>query len=289
MIDTRRFVVFDNNAYSGIGSKRLQAIIAAEKEEGIQPLASLVVAQELLAGVRDPDDRRRGRNRNALARLREHCGDWSGQRPIIRFVSDTDSQILHLLLGPAAGSTSDLFDEFGGLIGAVVDEGLTTSLDSYAAEIDEVARHVSSKENDYVQAMDSLANAIHAGELSTDQYRELAPRLLVQRAMFREQAATYDENRVAEAVNLVKAFCAVGLALHWQTLEKVMGGKNISSDANTLWDEEITCATSAITYISGGSVFLVTEEGNLLAAAASVGAADRVMKIRDYETLLGIP
>lgn len=281
-------VVFDNNAYSGTGAARLQRIMAAEAALGVCPLASLAVAQELLAGVRDADERRRRRTRAALARLCEHCGDKTGEQPVVRFLADVDSQISQLVRGTAPPVGTGLLEIFGGLVGAVVDAGPEASLDEYAEDLDLVADHVRARESEYASSMRVLADTIFQGQITLEGYRALAPRLLVLRAIAREPDLVHDPERVAAAVALVNGVCAVGLELHLSTVQLVMAGKNIDADANTLWDEEISCATSVQTCIEGARVLLVTEEGKLRRAAAAVGAGDRVISIADYEKLLGL-
>lgn len=87
------FFVFDNNAYSAIGFKRIRQIEDIEEAIGVRPLASLVVAQELLAAVLDTESERRIRSRTALVRLWRHCQEVVGERRIVRFIADVDLQI----------------------------------------------------------------------------------------------------------------------------------------------------------------------------------------------------
>lgn len=207
----------------------------------------------------------------------------------MRFVSDTDSQILRITLGASPESAGRLVEDLGGLIGAVAEADADATLEELGEELDQIGAHVIEREAEYAAALEKLAKAIQLGEITLEQYREAAPRLLVQRAMAREPDGDHAPERVAHAVSLVKGFCAVGVELHLMTVDLVMNGKNISADANTLWDEEISCSTSAETFIGNSEVLLVTEEVKLRTAAAKVGASNRVISVRDYETLLGIP
>jgi hypothetical protein len=284
-------VVFDNNAYSGVGCERLRRIQMAEVTLSVRPLASLVVAQELLAGVLDADDERRVRTRRALLRLWRHCQEMTGERPAIRFVADVDSQI-RLLHQCDDGSAARLFDLFGGVVGEIGEllaDDLDADLSEFEEDLNDVSGHVAEREIKYQSDMRAVAAAINTGTLSIETYRASAPMQLIVRAIGNakqlENALDPDKSDLIRQVNTM---CAIGIDLHVNTLRRIQREVTSRIDANTLWDEEICCATSLHSTINQSLIILVTEEKKLRACAEAAGAGDRVVSLSRYETLLGL-
>lgn len=136
------FVVFDNNAYKGISSDRLERILVAERDHGIVPLASLVVLQELLARVRDADKQTRGRNRAAIRKLGQHCRTTHDDRTSINFLSPVDSQVYHLLAGGQHPSDAEMFDAFGDMVRAVTEASSDDPLSAISDDLDGIKKIV---------------------------------------------------------------------------------------------------------------------------------------------------
>ena len=284
-------VVFDNNAYSGVGFERLRRIQTAEVARSVRPLASLVVAQELLAGVLDSDDDRRTRTRRALVRLWSHCQDVIDGRPIIRFIADIDSQIRKLHMGEQE-TDRELVDSFGSIVGEV-GEILSSDLSADLSDFDEylnfVSNHVAERETMYKRDMRAVANEINDGIRSILQYRAMAPMLLIERAISDpvQLEIALDPYR-SDLIPVVSKLCAIGLDLHVETLSTIQRENASRVDPNTLWDEEICCATSLHSTINQSTVVLVTEEKKLRSSAAVAGAGDRVVSLCKYEYLLAL-
>ena len=280
------YVVFDNNAYKRMSSERLERIQAAEGEHGIIPLANVVVLQELLARVRDPDTPRRGPNRAAIRKLGRHCRSVQGDRPAVTFLSHVESQVYRFLSGRPHPSDHAWFDLLGDMVRVVSEADGDDPLEVIAEQLHEVERIVQRVESEYVERL--RAAAAEAGE-QNEMKRNLnyAARLASRtQKLYGEE---FPPEVVIQRVMDIAKLSSIGFKLWDSVVAEVRSkGGGHAQHANTVWDEEVVSSTSMYTQIGGLSVLLVTEEARLIRAATSALAADRVSNLATYEASLGL-
>jgi hypothetical protein len=282
-------VVFDNNAYKDAGPDRIAEIVEREKQLGVTALASVAVVQELLARVRDPNERERGRNRAAVRKLASHCRADRDGRPIINFVSHTECQIFRLFMGHSHSTDAGVFDDLGAMIGAVVESDRDDPLKPHNNYLGMIEANVAKVEHGYVEQLKSLA----AEEVPLDQSR-MRRNLDYAEKVIRVSEQLYgvsygDGPAIVQRIMDVAKLTSLGFALsdHVATTVKERRG-GFAQHKNTAWDVEIVSATSIYTTINGEPIVVVTHENMLLEVAAKEGLEERVMNLESYERLLGI-
>jgi len=281
------FTVFDNNAYKGVRPDRLDRIVKAEMREGIVPLASIVVLQELLARVRSPDPREAGRNRSAIRKLGVHCLVRAPASPRINFLIPVDSQIQRLLSGKAHPRDTEMLDAFGDMVRVVTEANANDPLPEIAHDLSAIEAGVAKVERAYVDALQLVA----VSELQPNRMKrnlEYAARI-AQRAKEFYGISFSPIEIVANVIDIAK-ITSVGFALRDAIIQEIHAkGGGHAQHGNSVWDEEVVSSTSSYTAINGKTVILVTEEKRLLVAAGVADASDRVCDVATYEELLGLP
>lgn len=282
-----KFVVFDNNAYKAINQERLKRIISAERDLGIVPLASLVVLQELLARVRDSDEKIRARNRWAIKKLEQHCLVIRDSNSKINFLNPVDSQVYHLLNGDQHPRDIEMLKLFEDMVSAVVLTDFGDPLSQMSNDLDKIEKIVEQIEKDYV----TMLNAITKGKRQPNQMKRNLD--YASHIVHRVQAfygCQFPPQKIIPHIISVAKITSIGFALQDLILEDIrLKGVSPANHGNSIWDEEVVSSTSIYTTINGSSILLVTQEGLLLAAAKSAQATDHVCNVASYEQSLGLP
>lgn len=282
-------VLFDNNAYKRVSAERLAGIIEREREIGVTALASVAVAQELLARVRDPDARIRGRNRAAARKLTKHCrGERAGQ-PIVSFLTHVEGQVYHLFVGHPHELDAGVFEELGAMLGAVAESAEGDSLNSHDAYLKVIETNVAAVEQRYVTRLEDLAQNERPLEVNRMR-RNLDYAEEIVRVSERLYGVSYGDGPaiVARILDVAK-LTTLGFAVsdHVARTVREKGG-GCARHGNTAWDVEIVSATSIYSSIDGRRIVVVTEENMLLDVAAAEGLQDRVMSLDSYWRLIGL-
>lgn len=276
------FVVFDNNAYQAVSPERLGRIRSAEAERGIQPMANLTVVQELLARVRQPIARDRGRDRAALRKLGEHCRVVREGRIEVRFLTHLEGQIFRLLTGTPHESDARGYNLFAELIRIASEAGSDGSLAEIGDDLDAIESLVSAREAEYVARLEQLSR-LEGDPNSMRRNLEFAAEMARRAEVMYGQTFTA-ENVVQRVIDIAK-ISSVAFALRDGIVAEVRAkGGAFAQHANSVWDEQVVCSTSAYSAIAGKRVVLVTEETRLRVAAAQADSARLVCSLDDYES-----
>ncbi len=280
------YVIFDNNAYKRIGLARLERIRAAEQGSGVVALANVAVIQEMLARVRHTNPERRGMNRAALKKLVRHCSTVTAEQIELHFVTHLDGQVYRKVTGESAPGDHEMFASFRELCRVVAGAERDSPLGEIADQLDEIERHVESKEREYVSSIETAAKAV----VESNQMKrnlEYANRLVIRALSL--YGRTISPERLITAIIPVAQVSSITFALRDGVIEEVRsksGGQ--WRHRNTVWDEKIVASTSLYSTIRGKAIVLVTTEARLVEAAVRAGAGDRVVDVDGYEDVLGL-
>ena len=272
------YVVFDNNAYKKASANRLTRITKAERENGIIALASIAVLQEMLARVRDTDDKQRGRNRAAIWKLGQHCLAEREGQPVVNFVSHTDSQVYRLLSGTPHPDDKETFDRFGDMVRVVSQATPDDKLAEIAEELSAIEQAVATAESAYVARLDRAAK--HDDAEANEMKRNLDYAARLTRRVEALYGHEFTPGHIVTKLVDIMRFTSVGFALQDSVIAEVRrSGGGHAQHKNTVWDEEIVSSTSMYTTINGKSLLVVTGEDRLIAAAAKAKAQDRLVNL----------
>jgi len=134
--------VFDTNAYQRLSSGSLDALIAAERRDGIVAYADLWVTIELLGKLVDGGSRPHARA--AIKKLYYHCG--GGTEP--RMIVDCEDQVCRILLGKSPPGYAEIRKAIGRVIDRVALSKDDHPLQDVMPSIVELAAHMQKVEDD---------------------------------------------------------------------------------------------------------------------------------------------
>src|SRR5438552_6604756 len=137
-------VVFDTNAYQGLGIALLEPLLAAEKRDDVLADADAWVMTERLAKLSDPATRpfRRG----ALRKLWRHCGEAE-----LRIVVECEEQVCRLLTGKAPKGHDETRETLGRLTMRVATGEQGDDLRDVLAAAEDLKKHLTKVEADRAQ------------------------------------------------------------------------------------------------------------------------------------------
>jgi len=134
--------VFDTNAYQRLSSGSLDALIAAERRDGIVAYADLWVSIELLGKLVDEGSRPHARA--ATKKLYYHCGGRTEPRMIV----DCEDQVCRILLGKSPRGYAEIRKAIGRVIDRVALSKEDDPLEDVMPTIVELAAHMQKVEDD---------------------------------------------------------------------------------------------------------------------------------------------
>jgi hypothetical protein len=284
------YTVFDNNAYKRVHPERLERLIAAERDHAIVPMANVIVLQEMLARVRDPDLRVRGRNRAAIRKMGQHCRAIRVDGGVsINFLAPTDSQVYQLLAGKAHPHDREMCDTFAEMIRVVSAAGADSKLLDIADDLARIEAMVAHIEAEYVARLRAAATATAEPQRTK---RNLAYANIIALRAGRLYGRRFTAEEIIADLRIIQIakLTEIGFTLQDSIIAEVRrNGGGHDQHANSAWDEEVVSSTSIYARVNGRPVRLVTEEKRLLAAAESAKAAGRVCDVAAYEAFLGLP
>ena len=155
--------VFDTNAYQGLSSGLLDALIASERRDGIVAYADPWVAIELIGKLVDPKSRPYARA--AIKKLYYHCGGGATPRMIV----DCEDQVCRLLLNRIPNGYAEARAAVGTVIARVALSKDDDPLEDVMRDIEGLAEHMRRVEEERANTVfDGIIQVIVPGATSWD-------------------------------------------------------------------------------------------------------------------------
>lgn len=148
--------VFDTNTYRSIPALRFAEVSAAESRAETIPYIDPWVAMELVAHLRDPEERQHRPARAAIRRIVEHSKSVRGRTLRSAMLIDSESQVALHLFGKRLPTHDQALAALTIACEYVASVGMDSPLDEIAPIVDEVAAHVSSVESTYAKRVFDL-------------------------------------------------------------------------------------------------------------------------------------
>ena len=293
-------VVFDTNAYQGLGNEFLEPLLVAENRDDVLAHADAWVMTELLSKLADPGTRAYGRA--AVRKLYHHCGEER-----LRIVVECEEQVCRLLTGKAPVGHDQTREALGRLTVRIATAKADDNLDDVLPAAAELQKHLTTVELDRAQTV--LDNFIRLAVPSADSWDAIVKNRGVQRQVL-EWLDRGDAFKAIAASEVLRAHKDVGdrlpdpipskeidflieqfrypLEVEVAVLRgvaergwKLTGGGR----QNSIWDAQV--AFNANQSVGGRPVVLVTDDRLLLDVAARIGQVG-VLRLTDYLQARGL-
>ena len=266
---------------------------------------------ELLAHLADPADPAFSRSWQAIHKLVLHCTGFDGSRRIVRFLPDSDSRIAMALFGVRSPHREHLPDDYGTLLGAVVDAKAIDELDPVMPMLKGIREHVLRTESEFAQSVFEhgvqalVPDATTWAALSKDEpartrlvsaLRDSSARVAVAlEIVFRVAGTAGIELSEAQAhgaaADLLLSFPAA-VEFYLSVLRKVAQDGydlRVPKNANSVWDFQLALSASPSTRIDEMPVWVVSSDRPVRAAARDSGASAHFISVLEYRERLRLP
>lgn len=298
-------VILDTNAYIGLNERRMDVVLAREREHGILAIAAHHTMFELITGSLDPDGRKAGRSVAGLKRLYRHCREYSGSQSVLRCVAYSDAQAAHDLFGRHSSEY-----EQDNLLGSLAHwqftredptwgtsrplvESLLSRRDAQERAFSEtlfrnVVQRLAPSAGTWVDVTSPspLRSAILA-KADNGEGIPLLGRSVVIRAA-RHVGISLPDDEIERLAAKARAQYPVPIALLDSIIRSIIAdGHDMSRPerANSLWDYEICFCIGRGTTLAGVPARLITTDNEILHAANRVNALN-VQSLSEYEALI---
>jgi hypothetical protein len=303
----RLAVVFDTNAYRTIGEAAFEQLQNDERHHSVLPLASYVVAIELLAHLATEIDPDFGPCLHATARLGRHCSRWNGSASNLEFVQLADAQIARQLFGKTLVSEEIRSGGVATVIGAITDDPRRPTALQFKDGLEQLRDGISRAEKDFVyrlwnkvvltlapdakdwqSVMKSAKRAQILAAIDSGRGLDLIAATIVDRAA-EKCALSLTAVEREEASRRARILFPTAIHHHDLLIRNIIerGPKMERPErANSVWDHEITFSTAPGAEIQGVPVILVTSDPMILQAAVAAGTISQVWSLTDYRSRL---
>jgi hypothetical protein len=220
-----------------------------------------------------------------------------------------DNQLAVILFGRPV-TTRDTASPFGSLVGDIVHGTLSDCLTHHGDQLKEIARFVTDAEATFLDAMWDAVLALvpdAANWSDVTQTTEL-------RCAFLKQAAAGEGRKHIAAGFAQRAASQLGIELTQEELHAkadivqeafplpvhfydrivrriVEGGGDMSKKdrSNSLWDLQIAFSTGKGATIDGTPLWLISQDKDVITAAAAASTTANVKSLDEYNTLIDLP
>lgn len=299
-------VVFDSNVYRRLSQADFDTITELERARSITACASHQVLFELLAHVASQRDPEFNQAWAALRRLWRHCSIYDGSAYRLQCLGDWRNQICRLLFRRTAAARGEAHG-LGILVGVIANAETPKEWLEYQQTLDQLADHVDDVEQrflddmlnhvshrvapdavDWEAAAETTANRGKlADALTTDDGIRSAARIIVRLAA-EDVGVVLGEAELNEKADYMANTFATPLRFFNAIAAGVVReGSNISTRrANSVWDFQIAFSTSPQVTMAGAPVWLITDDGGILAAAREAKIEGLVRPLDSYRSVL---
>ncbi len=303
-------VVFDTNLYRKLGADAFDELRDRERNLSIQAVVNYYVAMEFLAHLADDQDPGFNKSHSSLQRLWLHTKTYDGSRYVTHVVGPAEGQVSHSLFHTSPNDGRDASANLGAFVGQIANTERTDLPGRFQETLCECRDRVLSLEERFIQSLfDSVVRTLVPE--ATD-WTSVTQDSLNRSALLESIAAGDGLNQIAEGtvtrmadnlgiklskeeladqVKVVKEAFPVPLHL-FNTLVRniVENGLDMTKKkrANYLWDFHIAFSTGTGANVDGVPIWLVTDDGDILKAAATAGATQNVKSFDEYTFALDL-
>ena len=302
----RLCTVYDTNVYRGLAASRFAQLLKLERNHSVIGYANYATATEILSQLATPDTPD-GRSASAAAgRLVQHCTEYDGSTYSVRFVAPPLEQIARYIFGVEPTGQEEFATGYGRILGGWVTEPEHHL--AFATVLSGIAEHSASLRDDYVGTLWRTVVRTIAPDAKTwsdvGESRELRERLLAAIALgtgrgilalgLASQAGgligrsvpAADEARVT--AHILENFGLIVEYRHRVLEGLVRNGPDMSKRkrANGVFDVHVCGSISGVASLRGVPVVLVTDDRDILDAAAAISYDAEVKAVDGYEALL---
>lgn len=303
-------VVFDTNLYRKLGADVFDELRDRERNLSIQAAGSYYVAMELLAHLADDQDPQFAISHNSLRRLWQHTKTYDGSRYVTNLMEPAESQVSHVLFRAGPKDPRDDSASLGGFVGQIANTERADLPGRFEEPLCECRDLVQSREEQFTQSLfdrvvrtlvpeatdwfsvtqdspirSTLLESISAGDglsrIAEGTVRRIADDLGIE----------LSQEELAEKVAVVKQAFPVPIHLFNGLVRNIVeNGLDMTKQkrANSLWDFHIAFSTGTGANLDGMPIWLVTNDGEILKAAATAGATQNVKPFDEYTRILDL-
>ena len=303
-------VVFDTNLYRKLGADAFDELRDRERNLSIQAVGSYYVAMEFLAHLADDQDPAFAISHSSLRRLWQHTKTYDGSRYVTHVMRPAEGQVSQSLFHASPSHLRDASASLGGFVGQIANTDRADLPGRFNELLCECRDLVLSKEERFIQSLfdgvvrtlvpeatdwfsvtqdsairSTLLESIDAG----DGLSQIAEGTVTR--MADDLGIELSEEELAEKVEVVKEAFPVPLHLFNTLIRNIVeNGLDMTKKkrANSLWDFHIAFSTGTGANIDGVPIWLVTDDGEILNAAATAGATQNVKSFDEYTHVLDL-
>lgn len=303
-------VVFDTNLYRKLGADAFDELRDRERNLSIQAVANYYVAMEFLAHLADDQDPGFAKSHSSLRRLWLHTKTYDGSQYVTHVMGPAEGQVSHSLFHASPNVGGDASASLGAVVGQIANTERADLPGLFQETLCECRDRVLFLEERFIQSLfDGVVrtlvpeatdwpsvtqdSSIRSGLLESiaagDGLGQIAEGTVTR--MADDLGIELSEEELAEKVKVVKEAFPVPLHL-FNTLVRniVENGLDMTKKkrANYLWDFHIAFSTGTGANIDGVPIWLVTDDGDILNAAATAGATQNVKSFDEYTLVLDL-
>jgi hypothetical protein len=300
-------VVFDTNAYQGIGSVAFAEMRNLEKANSIVGLASYWTCIELISKTAMGSGDRYSQGSASLKRLWEHCKIYEPGHEYIRILGDSEAQVPLTLFGLRPQGREQYYGYVGSWIGRFTAAGFTGWSEGQAiaqaaqrdldaeqirfadALFSAVVRTVNPNAVSWGDAIKDTAirNAVLAEAKSAKSYGTIAG-IIVEKAAAEVKVTLTPQLMAEKTAQVVEVFHTPLRIYNQVVIDMLQRGLDMSKPkrSNTIWDYQISFSVGSCANFEGVPAWLITSDNAILKAAALVPSIPNILSMSGYLELL---
>jgi len=286
---TKKVVIFDTNAYRGLGRAKAQVLKQRENECGVLALANPVVMLELASHLADKKDRHYKSCMSALAALAMHTKKPNSTG--LCYCPEPRSDVCHQLFGKIPRGDEQRVKDMGALAVHVNEHYPDIANPQMLKNFRTCADQVKQLETQWTEQMKRL----HAPSKAVDVQRwedALANFIVAMCASAVCHLLTVAD--INHHTSVIRTAYAAPLRMMSLLLQKLTTVPPASFDnpakkwGNYLWDFLICFAVGGDHAIKNADVYLVTGDQDIVKASVAAGCGDRVLSLQEHLTSVGL-
>lgn len=297
--------VCDTNCYRKLPPMDWEGLREHEAKAGIVPMVNFWTTMELAAHLLDDDSRTLEACHRGLRSLWAHCRMPVGDREDLPFAGDSENQLAYTLFGISPPGRRQEASLYGYAIRRLASGTLDEAMDDVHDILVELRRHRDVVEADFADDMQQLVTLIDptapgwlpfAKPEDADKRKAFLGRIRAKEghshmaeALVRKAADLAGVDVADDALRERAAYVANNFStpiFFYDSLlaKMVESGVDFSRNkhANSIWDLQLCFYALPEASIANAPVVLVTDEGQIKAAAVRAGAGERVLSTTEY-------